>query len=321
MLRFVATRFGATLAVLAAVVTLTFAMVHLAPGTPLLGEPERRTLDPAALERTRARFGLDDPLPLQYARWVANVSRGNLGESFSQRRPVGAIIAERLPNTLLLGGTSLLLGFAIGMAVAVFQARAAGTWADAAAGAVVLVFYSTPSFWLGLVLLIGFGQSLGWLPLGGMTTPGYDAPGPLAYAADVLRHLVLPAATLALVQLAVVARHQRGILVDTLAEPWIRAARSRGLGERRVLLRHALRASLAPVIALAGTMVPALLAGSVLVETVFGWPGMGRLAFDAVQTRDYNLIIGTTLVAGVLVALGSLTADLAQAAVDPRQRR
>jgi peptide/nickel transport system permease protein len=318
---FAVRRLGAALFSVAAVVLITFILIHAAPGEPMLGGADERRADPRAVQRLRSQFGLDAPVPVQAARWAVNVTRGNLGESFVQRRPVAAIIAERLPATMLLALSAMTGGFLLGIAVALLQARAAGSWSDGALGFATLVFFSMPSFWLALLLIMLFGQILGWLPLSGMVTPG-AAPdrGFLAHGADVLRHLVLPATTLALVMTAMVARYQRGALVDTLAEPWVRAARGRGLGERRVLLRHALRASLSPAITLAGTLLPALLAGSVLVETVFGWPGMGRLAHDAIQTRDYNLIVGTALVAGVLVALGNLAADLATAALDPRQR-
>ncbi len=322
MTGFAVRRLGAALVTVLAALTLTFLLAHLAPGDPIVGDAERLRADPAVVARLRAQFGLDRPLGEQYARYVANVVRGNLGESFVLRRGVAALVAERLPNTILLAGAAIALSFVLGILVAVLQARAAGSWLDGLLGTVTLVFYSMPAFWLGLVLLIVFGQTLGWLPLGGIAAPGApDDLGLAARAADLLRHLVLPAATLALVQAAVVARHQRGALVDVLGEPYVRAARARGLGERVVLLRHTLRASLAPAITLAGTSIPALLAGSVLVETVFGWPGMGRLTHDAIQTRDYNLIFGAAFTAGVVVALGNLAADLATAALDPRHRR
>jgi len=319
---FAVRRLGAALVTVLAAVTVSFILAHLAPGAPIVGDAERLRADPAVVARLQAQFGLDRPLPEQYARYVANAARGNLGESFVLHRSVSSLLAERLPNTLMLAGAAVAASFGLGLAVALLQARAAGTWLDGLLGTATLVFYSMPSFWLGLVLLIVFGQTLGWLPLGGMTAPGApDDASAAARALDVLRHLVLPAATLALVQTAVVARYQRGALVDTLGEPYIRAARARGLAERVVLLRHALRASLAPAVTLAGTSVPALLAGSVLVETVFGWPGMGRLTHDAIQARDYNLIFGAALTAGVLVALGNLAADLATAALDPRHRK
>jgi peptide/nickel transport system permease protein len=314
-------RLAAALVTVAVVVTLTFVLAHLAPGEPMLADVERMRVDHETVARLRREFGLDRSLTARYARYVANVARGNLGESFTMRRPVATVLRERIPNTLLLGAAALLLSFALGVAVAVAQAARRGSWMDGTLGAGTLVAFSMPSFWLGLVLLWLFGQVLGWLPTGGMTEPVlHQRMGPMGRMFDVLRHLVLPALTLALVQAAAIARFQRGALVDALSAEFVRAARSRGLGEARVLLRHALRASLAPVIVLAGTSVPFLLAGSVLVETVFGWPGMGRMTSDAIFARDYNLITAAGLVTGVLVALGNLAADLAVAAVDPRHR-
>ncbi len=314
-------RLGAARLTVVAAVSLTFLLAHLAPGEPMLADAERLRADPAVVARLRAQFGLDRPIGARYAMYVGNALRGNLGESFVMRRPVALVLVERLPNTVLLALAALVVSFALGIAVALAQARAPGGWTDGALGTATLLFYSMPSFWLGLVMLILFGQVLGWLPLSGMTTPVlHDAMGPVERMYDVVRHLVLPAATLALVQTAAVARFQRGALVDALREPFVRAARARGLGERAVLIRHALRGALGPVVTLAGTSLPALLAGSVLVETVFGWPGMGRLMHDAIQARDYNVLLAAALVAGTLVALGNLAADLAAAALDPRQR-
>ena len=315
-------RLGAAAVTVFLVVTITFFLAHLAPGQPMLGDVERLRADPARVARVRAEFGLDRPLPAQYAMYVGNVLRGNLGESFELRRGVGALLAERLPRTALVAGAALLLGFALGIGIALLQAARAGSWTDGALGALALVFYSTPTFWLGLVLLVVGGQWLGWFPVGGMTTPvEHPQMALMGRMFDVLHHLVLPALTLGLVQTAEIARYQRGALLDTLGAPFVRTARAKGLRERRVLIRHALRSALAPVVVLAGLSVPALLAGSVLVETVFGWPGMGRLTHDAILARDYNVMLGAAVVSGALVALGNLAADLAVHALDPAARR
>jgi len=315
-------RLGAAAVTVLLVVTITFLLAHLAPGEPMLADAERLHADPARIARVRAEFGLDRPIAVQYGMYVGNALRGNLGESFTMRRGVATVIAERLPRTALVAGAALLLAFALGIAVAVLQAARAGGWTDGALGAITLAFSSTPVFWLGLVLLLVFSQWLGWLPVGGMTTAvEHERMGMMARMFDVLRHLVLPALTLGLVQTAEIARYQRGALVDALGAEFVRTARAKGLRERTVLVRHALRSALAPVIVLAGMSVPALLAGSVLIETVFGWPGMGRLTHDAIAARDYNVILGASLVAGILVALGNLAADLAAAALDPRSGR
>jgi peptide/nickel transport system permease protein len=319
---FAVRRLGAAALTIVVVVVLSFVLAHLAPGTPLIGDAERVRADPVQVARLRADFALDRPLPVQLARYAANALAGDLGQSFVRRRPVADLVAERLPATLLLGGSALVLALAFGLAIALLQAARAGTRTDTALGAAALVFYSMPSFWLGLLLLWVFAQGLGWFPVGGMTEPVvHDRLGALGRALDVLRHLALPALTLALVETAAVARFQRGALVDTLRTEFVRAARARGLSSRSVLVRHALRAALAPALALAGVLLPALLAGSVLVETVFGWPGLGRLLQEAIAQRDYNVITACGLVAGVLVTLGSLAADLAAHLLDPRVRR
>ncbi len=321
MLGFLARRLALAAVTVAAVVLITFALVHLAPGTPMLGDPERTFVSPEVVARQRALFGLDRPIPVQMARYAGNLLRGELGESFTLHRPVAAVVADALPNTLLLGTVALVLAIVLGVAVGTVQAARHPSRTDTALSFATLVVYSVPLFWLGLMLLLVFGQALRWLPVSGMTDPAADALGPLARALDVARHLVLPAATLGLVEGAAFARFQRSALLEALGGEFVRAARAKGLPERTVLLRHALRSALAPTITLAGLSVPYLLAGSVLVESVFGWPGLGRVAYDAIFSRDYNVITACALVTGVLVALGNLAADLALPAADPRVRR
>lgn len=306
----------------ATAVALTFALVHLAPGEPFVAGAEERFVPPETVARLRERFGLDRPLGAQFVRYVANVARGDLGESFTRRRPVAAVLGEALPNTLLLGGVALLLSFALGLGLGIAQATRSGSWTDAALGTLALALASVPAFWLGLMLLLVFGEWLHWLPVAGMTdVVAGPAPGLAHRVLDVARHLVLPALTLALVNAAAVARFHRAAMLEALGADFVRAARARGLGEARILLAHAFRAALAPAITLAGLSVPALLTGAVLVESVFGWPGMGRVAYEAIFARDYNVITGVAVVTGVLVALGNLLADLGVAAADPRVRR
>ena len=321
MLRFAARRLAFAVVSVAAVVFITFLLVHAAPGEPMLGTPERTLASPETMARQRTLFGLDRPLPEQFLRYARNLARGELGESFVLHRPVAAVLAEAVPNTLLLGGTALVASLLLGLAIGVVQAARHHSRTDTLLSAATLVLYSVPVFWLGLVLLLVFGERLHWLPVSGMTSAGLeDRLSSLGRAVDVARHLVLPAASLALVQAAAFARFQRSALVESLDAEYIRAARAKGLTERAVLLKHALRGALAPTLTLAGLSVPYFLAGSVLVESIFGWPGLGRVAYDAIFARDYNVITATALVSGVLVAAGNLLADVAVAIADPRVR-
>ena len=313
-------RLAAAFAIVLAVVSFAFIAIHLAPGTPFLPE-EGRPINPAAVARLRARFGLDRPLPEQYVRYLAALAHGDLGESFSQRRPVSQAIASAIPSTVRLAGAALVIDFLLGIALGVFQAARARRRSDAALTSATLFLYSLPVFWLGLVLLLVFGQWLHWLPVGGETDvvlyPYLSFFGRLF---DRLKHLALPALTLGVIGAAGTARFQRAALLEVLGQDFIRTARAKGLTQSAVLVRHALRDALLPVIALLGLALPFLLTGAVLIETVFAWPGLGKLATDAIAARDYPLVLAATLLASVAVVLGSLVADVLTALADPRVR-
>jgi peptide/nickel transport system permease protein len=315
MARWLLRRTAAALAIVFAVVTLVFFAIHLAPGTPFLPSNDR-PLNPAVEASLRARFGLDRPLPAQYASYLGALVRGDLGESFRQQRPVTAALADAVPNTLVLAGAALLIDLSLGIALGVLQAARARRAADRALGAASLFVYSLPTFWLGLVVLLVFGQWLRWLPVGGVTDPVFGGG-----ALDRLRHLLLPAFTLGVVGAAGTARFQRGAMLEALRRGFVRTARAKGVTDGRVLLRHALRNALLPAITLLGLALPFLLTGSVVVETVFAWPGMGKLAADAVNARDYPVVMAATLVASLMVVAGSLLADALYAVADPRIAR
>lgn len=318
MIAWLLRRLAAGIAIITAVATLTFAAIHVAPGTPFL--PTDRSLDPAVEARLRARFGLDRPLPRQYLDYLVRLSHGDLGESFSQQRPVRQVIADAVPNTLLLMATALAIDFLLGITIGLVQAAHARRRIDVVLTNATLFFYSLPTFWLGLVLLLVFGQWLHWLPVGGVTDPLHEALPLGARLLDRLTHLVLPALTLGLVGAAGTARYQRAALLETIGEDYVRTARAKGLTEARVLVRHVLRNALLPIVALLGIALPFLLTGAVVVETVFAWPGLGKTAADAIGARDYPLVLGTSLLASVLVVAGSLLADLLTTTVDPRVR-
>jgi len=313
-------RFAASIAIVFAVVTITFVLIHLAHGTPFLPTGDR-PLSPEVIARLRAQFGLDRPLPVQYVKYLAALLRGQLGESFALRRPVWDALADAIPHTLTLAGASLFVDFLLGLALGVYQAARSRRFADVALGNVALFFNSMPTFWLGLVLLLVFAQRLHWFPVGGVGDPVLCPTVSSARClADRLWHLALPALTLGIVGAAGTARFQRAALLEVVGQDYVRTARAKGLAERRVVLVHALRNALLPVISLLGLAFPFLLTGAVLVEWVFAWPGMGRLTVSAILQRDYPVVTATALAASVMVVLGNLAADTLYALADPRIR-
>ena len=304
-----------TLAV--ALVTL-FLLMHILPGDPLSRVGEGRPLSPEQIQALRDRYDLNRPLLEQLWSFVVGLLHGDLGVSIEYARPVTGLVFERLPATLLLGGTVLLLNFTVGLWLGVRQAVRKDSAEDRWLTTVSLAGYATPSFWLGLVLAWLVGVKWRLLPPAGMRNPLLEAGG-LAAAVDVARHLVLPAITLSVVSIAGTMRYQRTAMLEALRFPYILTARAKGLTERRVLW-HGWRNALFPVLTLFGLWLPILVSGSVFVEAVFAWPGLGSLAAAAVGNRDYPLLMGAAiLVAGMVVLAGFLT-DVAYALLDPRVR-
>lgn len=314
-------RLGRGLIVVGLTTTLAFFLVHAAPGEPFAAFLD----DPRVTEDVRAehrvRYGLDQPLLQQYVRFVSSAASGDLGVSFTYRRPVTRVLGDAIPRTLLLMGTALVLGFLIGIALGTAQGARRGSWMDRLTGGGAIVITAVPDFWLALVALLLFAGMWRIFPVSGMTDPTLSATAPLlTRVADVVRHLVLPAGTLALIIGAIVSRYQRAALLEVLPEAWLRTARAKGVPARAVVFRHALRNALLPTITLAGLAVPALLGGAVFIEATFAWPGMGALAVEAVGNRDYPLVLAIVLLSSVLVVLGAILADLGQALADPRMR-
>lgn len=321
MARLLAIRLLQAAAIVFLVATLTFVLLQLAPGDPFTAGGEWTFVPREVVERQRQRFGLDRPVHEQYLRYLANIARGDFGYSFTEHRPAAAAIAERVPNTLLLTGAGLALAFALGIVAGAYQGARTGSRLDDALSVVTLLLYSVPTFWLGLILLLIFGLALGWLPVGGAVDPVlYPELSWLGRLADRLAHLALPALTLGLVGGAMVARYQRAAMREAIAQDFVRTARAKGLPERAVLLRHALRNALLPAVTLFGLTFPALLSGAVLVETVFAWPGLGKFAVEAIASRDYQVVTAAAIIAAAMVVAGNLLADLVYRAVDPRTR-
>lgn len=319
MFPWLARRLLSSLLMIVLLVTAVFAVVRLAPGDPLeAGGPD--TVEARDRELLRERLGLDQPLATQYLRWLSGSLRGDWGTSLRQQRPVADVVGEAIGPTLLLSVSAWLLHLALAVPAAVLMSARRGTAVDHAVGGAGLVLLSVPGFWLGLMLMLLFARQLGWFPAGGMH--GADAAflPTGARLLDLLRHLALPVLTLALGSFMATARYLRAALDEALGQDFILAARARGIAERRLLWRHALPHGLLPLVTLAGLQLPQLLGGAVAVEVVFGWPGLGRVAVDAIAARDYPVVMAVTLMSAVLVTAGSLLADLGYRRADPRVR-
>jgi peptide/nickel transport system permease protein len=317
-LRYLLRRLAQAVPIVLGIAVFNFALLHLAPGDAadvLAGEAGGAT--PEYVQQLRSRFGLDQPLPVQLGRYLLNVARLDLGFSFRHNMPVSELILARLPATLLLMVSAIALAFGLGVLLGVTAARQVNRLADNVISVAALLVYATPIFWLGLMMILLFSVQLGWLPSGGMLTVGADLSGP-ARAADVARHLVLPAVALSLFYTALYTRLMRASMLEVFNLEFVTTARAKGLPERAVAWRHVLRNALLPMVTMLGLQTGSLLGGSVLVETVFGWPGLGRLAFEAVLQRDHNLLLGILLLSSVLVVLVNVVVDLLYAVLDPR---
>jgi peptide/nickel transport system permease protein len=317
--RLVAVRLLHAVVVLFLVTTIAFFLLHFAPGDPF--SFENPTIPPDVQNRLRAQFGYDRPVLEQYARYLGNVATGNLGFSHLMRVPVTQALATVLPRTLLLMGLALTISFALGIRLGVYEVRHRRQRRARASNGLTLFIYSLPDFWLALMLLLTFAYWLPVLPAGGMVDPVmHDYMGPAQAAWDRVRHLILPLTTLVLIVTALIARYQRAALMEVLPSDFVRTARAKGVDERDIVGRHALRNALLPMITLAGLAFPALLGGAVFVEKVFSWQGMGLTLISAIGVRDYPLVVASVVVGAALVVLGNLLADIAYGLADPRIR-
>lgn len=302
------------------VATLVFLLIHLAPGDPFTYLENPNVTEEVRAQR-RAAHGLDRPLAEQYVRYLGRLVRGDLGDSIYLNRPVASVMRDALPKTALLMGLALGLSFALGVMIGVVQIVRRGSIAERALSTTSLFFYSMPDFWLALVMLLTFAYWIPLFPAGGVVDPVmHPYLGLWERIVDRIWHLVLPVVTLTLLAAAGIARYQRSALLDVVNLDYIRTARAKGATEHAVLMRHALRNAILPVITLMGLSLPVLLGGAVFVERVYSWPGMGMTAVTALSTRDYPLVLGCALLAAVMVSLGSLIADVLYALADPRLR-
>ena len=326
MTRYVARRVVGAVPLVIGIATIIFFAVNLAPGEPgiLYVAPG---LTQEVIEQMRANFGLDEPVHVRYVRWLGAMLTGDFGHSFSHSRPVLDVLMEFLPNTLLLSGCALLVAFLFGTLLGTLQAVRQYSLRDSALSVVLLFFYSMPSFWLALMLVLTFSLFARnvwewpfWLPASGMTSTDHDFLSFTGQVRDRIVHLILPTLSLALVLTAGIARYMRASMLEVIRQDYIRTARAKGLSERVVVFKHAMRNSLIPIITLLGLQIPVLFGGTVFIETIFAWPGMGRAIVDAIGTRDYPLIMGGSFFFATIVVLANLIADVLYAVVDPRIR-
>jgi len=301
------------------VVTLCFVLIRLAPGDPVLYLYGAQTVSAETLETLRHQWGLDRPLWEQYLTYVGNLAHGNLGYSQINHQPVSTMLGRIAPNTLLLMLPSVVVATVVGVVLGVSAARRVNSGWDYTIGTLSMVGYSTPPFWLGIVLIIVFASSLGWLPTQGMTTLG-ASPGGIARAVDVAAHMILPTCVLSWWYLAAFARLTRASMLEESRKPYLMTARMKGLPERRVLYHHALRNASRPILTMLGLHLGTMFAGAVMTEVVFAWPGMGRLTFNAILQHDYPVVMAVFVVIGTAVVLTNLLIDLLYGVLDPRIR-
>ncbi|MET0390018.1 MAG: ABC transporter permease [Polyangiales bacterium] len=302
------------------IAVLNFLILQLAPGDmvdALVGESGGATAEYMA--ELRANFGLDQPLQVRLVRYLTTLASGDLGYSHRHASAVLDLILARLPTTILLMSTALLTAALAGGALGIVQARRPGSLVDGAIAAFILAVHAVPAFWFGLMAIVFLAADRGWFPTGGFASFA-TPPSSVGKVVDVLHHLALPAITLANFYLAIYARLMRSALLEISHADFIRTARAKGLSERRVFWVHTLRHALLPLVTMLGSQVASMLSGAVIVESVFGWPGLGRLAFEAVIARDVNLLLGILLLSSVVVTLVNMAVDLLYPLIDPRVR-
>ena len=314
-------RLFALIPVLLWITVISFGIIHLAPGKPTDAAMQfNPKVSLEARQRMEKLYGLDRPLHVQYVRWLGRLARLDFGRSFLDERPVAEKVAERLPVTLTINVWSLALILGLAIPLGVIAAVRPGGLFDRFTTVFVFLGYSIPSFWLALLCMGFFGVTLRWLPISGLHSLDYESMHVLERWLDTARHLILPVGISAFVSLAGVSRYMRSSMMEVLRQDYIRTARAKGIPERRVLFHHGLRNGLLPIITILGLSLPDLIGGSVIAETIFSIPGMGRLFYDAVMARDYPVVMALVTVGAVLTMLGNLLADVGCAYADPRIR-
>jgi len=323
MARYIFKRILMLIPLMLGITLITFTVIHLAPGEPV---EMQMAMNPKvgkdARERLRKFYGLDKPLHVQYLTWVGKLARFDLGSSFSpDNRPVLDKIKERLPVTLSLNLVALLLEFGLAIPIGILAATHRDTWLDKGITVFVFVGFAVPAFWLALLLMYLFGVKLNLLPISGLHTLGSDSFGTLHYLWDLAKHLVMPIMVASFGSLAGLSRYMRSTMLNVIGQDYITTARAKGLSERTVIYKHALRNALLPLITLLGFSIPGLIGGSVIFETIFSIPGMGQLFYQGAMSRDYPVVMGILVIGAFLTLIGNLVADISYALADPRIRQ
>lgn len=307
-----------SLPVILGIALVNFVLLNLAPGDAAdVMAGEAGSASPEYVAQLKAQFGLDQPLWLQFMYYLGRLAQLDLGFSFRHNESVLSLIADRLPATLLLMVTAIAIAFTVGCALGVLACRYVNRWADGLVSVLALLAYATPIFWTGLMLVVLFSVQLGWLPSSGMESVGAGLTG-FERARDIAAHLVMPAVALSLFFVALYTRLMRASLLEVFNQDYVTTARAKGLSEGRIMRKHVLRNAMIPMVTMLGLQVGTLLGGSVLVETVFAWPGLGRLGFEAVLQRDLNMLLGILLLCSTLVVIVNILVDFAYAWLDPR---
>jgi peptide/nickel transport system permease protein len=314
MLKYLIKRILIALPVILGVTVISYLIISLAPGdaVDLMVDP---TMSKADLEQRREDLGLNDPIPVRYAKWLGELAQGNLGYSYTNSQPVAERIGQRLGPTLGLSLGALLLAYLVAIPVGVISATRQYSWIDYLSSILALVGVSIPGFFLGICLIYVFSLRLDLLPVSGMRTLGIEKS-----VFDLLKHLILPVIVLSTGTMGNVTRNTRSAMLEVIRQDYIRTARAKGVAERVVIYRHALRNALIPIITLLGLQIPSLLGGAIITEQIFSWPGMGRLAIEAINSRDYPVMMGLNLMAATLVVVGGLISDFLYSLADPRIR-
>lgn len=319
MLKYILKRIVIAIPVFLGISVIVFAMVQAMPGGPFSQLAMDPNISQEYIDRLMDQYGLNDPIPVQYMKWLGRFFRGDLGTSTTYSQPVLEIIMTRLPNTLLLGATSLIISSLIGIPVGVWIATKRGSLADNIATVFCFFGISIPSFFFGMLLILLFSMVLKVLPTSGMVTAGSSLTG-WAYAWDVFRHMIMPTTVLSLLNVASFMRYTRSAMIDVIGQDYIRTAKAKGVSNKDVIIKHAFKNALIPIITIISLQIPGVLSGALLTETIFVWPGIGQLNYQAVQNRDYYMVMGIVMMLALATLVINLLADVLYAVVDPRIR-